>query len=97
MLFHICRSIRNTSETLLYKGEFADDVMLFANSRGAACSAIEACIEVTGSLSLTVRFPQTKFMAVGTIVSTDDQQPLSVSGSLIEWVDLFLYLELGIY
>ena len=38
-LFH--RSTRNASETLLYKGEFADDVVLFVCSREAACVVIE--------------------------------------------------------
>ena len=89
-LFH--RSIRNASETLLYKGEFADDVVLFACSREAACAAIEAYIEVDSSLGLTVSFPKTKFMVIGTIISVDDQQPLVVGGGLIEWVDLFPYL-----
>ena len=86
------RSTRNASEALLYKGEFADDVVLFACSRDAACAAIGAYIEVASSLGLTVSFPKTKFMVVGAAVSVDDQQPLAVGGGLIEWVDLFPYL-----
>ena len=86
------RSLRNASGTLLYKGEFADDVVLFACSREAACTAIEAYIEVASSLGLTVSFPKTKFMVVGAVVSVDDHQPLAVGGGLIEWVDLFPYL-----
>ena len=67
-------STRNASETLLYKGEFADDVVLFASSREAACAAIEAYIEVTISLGLRVNFPKTKFIKViGDAVSVDDQ------------------------
>ena len=86
------RSTGNASEALLYKGEFADDVVLFACSRDAACAAIGAYIEVASSLGLTVSFPKTKFMVVGAAVSVDDQQPLAVGGGLIEWVDLFPYL-----
>ena len=74
------RSTRNASETLLYKGEFADDVVLFACSREAACASIRAYIEVVSSLGLTVSFPKTKFMVVGAAVSVDDQQPLAVGG-----------------
>ena len=86
------RSTRNASKTLLYKGEFADDVVLFACSRKAACAAIEAYIEVASSLGLTVSFPKTKFMVIGAAVSVNDQQPLAVGGDFIEWVDLFPYL-----
>ena len=86
------RSTRNAGETLLYKGEFADEVVLFACSREAVCAAIEAYIEVASSLGLTVSFPKTKFMAVGAAVSVYDQQPLAVGGGLIKWVDLFPYL-----
>ena len=87
------RSLRNASGTLLYKSEFADDVVLFACSREAACTAIEAYIEVASSLGLTVSFPKTKFMVVGATVSVDDHQPLAVGGGLIEWVDLFHTLD----
>ena len=34
------RSTRNSGETLLYKGEYADDVVLFTCSREAVCAAI---------------------------------------------------------
>ena len=78
------RSLRNASGTLLYKGEFVDDVVLFACSREAACIAIEAYIEVASSLGLTVSFPKTKFMVGGATVSVDDHQPLAVGGGLIE-------------
>ena len=79
----------NASETLLYKGEFADDVVLFACLREAACAAIEAYIEVASSLGLTVSFPKNKFIVIGAAVSVDDQQPLAVGGDFIEWVNLF--------
>ena len=58
-LFH--RSTRNASETLLYKGDLADDVVLFACSRKAACAAIEAYIEVASSLGLTMGFPRSNY------------------------------------
>ena len=74
-MFH--RSTRNAGETLLYKGKFADDVVLFTCSREAACAATEAYIEVASSLGLTVSFPKTKFMVLGAAVSIDDQQPIS--------------------
>ena len=90
------RSTRNAGETLLYKFEFADDVVLFACSREVVCAAIKAYIEVASSLGFTVSFPKTKFMAVGAAVSVDDQQPLAVGGGLIEWVYLFPYLGLVI-
>ena len=40
------RLTRNAIETLLNKGKFADDVVLFAYSREAVCGTIEAYIEV---------------------------------------------------
>jgi len=35
---------------------------------------------------LTASFPKTKFRAIGTSVSTESQQPFSVSGGSIEWI-----------
>ena len=84
------RSTRNAQETMLYKGEFADDVVLLARSREAACTtAINAYVEVASSLGLKVSFP---FMVIGPAVSEDDWQQLAVDESLIEWVDHFPYL-----
>ena len=86
------RSIRNASETLPYKGELADDVVLLACLKEAVFAAIEAYIEVASFLCLTVSFPKTKFIVVGATVSVDDQQPFAVGDGLIEWVNLFPYL-----
>ena len=82
-------STRNAQETMLYKGEFAYNVVLLAWSREAACTAINAYVEVASSLGLTESFP---FMVIGPVVSEDDWQPLAVDEGLIEWVDRFPYL-----
>ena len=49
------RSTRYANRTLMYKGEFADDVVLLARSREAACAAIKAYVEVASFLG---EFPQ---------------------------------------
>ena len=68
------RSIRNAQETMLYKGEFADDVVLLAQSREAACAAIKGYVEVASSLGLTVSFnSKTKFMVIGPVMSEDNR------------------------
>ena len=86
------RSTRYANRTLMYKGEFTDDVVLLAWSREAACTAIKAYVEVASSLGLTVSFPKTKFMVIGSAVSEGDRQPLAVDDGLIECVDHFSYL-----
>jgi len=86
------RSTKHSSGTMLYKGEFADDVVLLARSRDAACVAVKAYVEVAKSLGLTVSFPKTKFMVVGSSVTVDEQRPLAVGDDFIEWVDQFPYL-----
>ena len=53
---------------------------------------IKAYVEVAISLYLTVSFPKTKFMVVGSSVSVEEQQPLAVGDGFIEWVDHFPYL-----
>jgi len=60
------QSTRHSSEVSLYKGEFADDVVLLVCSREAACfAAIREYVEVASSLGLTVSFLKTKFMVMG--------------------------------
>ena len=44
------RSTRRTSEVLVPKGEFADDVVLLASSRQAAEAAIRSYVDVTNAL-----------------------------------------------
>ena len=53
------RSTSHSNETMLYKGEFADDVVFLARSREAACAAVKVHVEVASSLGLTVSFPKT--------------------------------------
>ena len=85
-------STRNAREVLLQKGEFADDVVLLACSRVAACAAIRVYVEVANSLGLTVSFPKTKFMVIGNEVTVEEKRPLVVRDSLIEWAEQFPYL-----
>ena len=84
------RSTRHASRTVLHKGELADDVVLLAWSREAAHFTIKAYVEVASSLSLILNFPRLS-MIIGSAVSEDDQQPLSVDDGLIECVDHFSY------
>ena len=51
-------------------------MVLLAQSKEAACTAIKAYVEVASSVSLTVSFPEMKFMVTGPAVFVDDQQPL---------------------
>ena len=86
------RSTRYANRTLMYKGEFADDVVLLARSREAACAAIKAYVEVASFLGLTVSFHKTKFMVIGSAVSEEDWQPLAVDDGLIVLIT-FLILD----
>jgi len=86
------RSTRNADEVLLKKGEFADDVVLLARSRDAACAAIRSYVEVASSLGLTVSFVKTKFVVVGTGVTDEEKRPLVVGDDFIEGVEQFPYL-----
>ena len=58
------RSTRNI-EILLQRGEFADDVVLLALPRVAACDAIRIYVEIASSLGLTVSFGKMKFVYGG--------------------------------
>ena len=77
---------------MLYKGEIVDGVVLLVQSKEAVCAAVKAYVELASSLGLTVNFPKTKFMVIGSAVSVDDRQPLAVGDGLIEYVDHFPYL-----
>ena len=57
------RSTRYASRTVLYKGEFTDDMVLLPWSRDTAYFAIKANVEVESSLSSTVSF--SKMMVAG--------------------------------
>ena len=86
------RFTRNAREALLQKGEFADDVILLACSRAAACAAIRIYIEVASSFRLSVSFSKTKFMVVGSPVAAEEKYPLVVADGFINWVNHFPYL-----
>ena len=72
------RSTRYANRTMMYKGEFADDVVLLAWLTEAACAAIKGYVEVTSSLGLTVSSTKTKFMVIGCAVFEEDWQHLSL-------------------
>ena len=83
------RSIRNAQEMLLIKGEFSDDVVLWARMRQAVSAAIRAYVDVAKAFGLTVSVPKTKFMVVGSGVSKEEKLPLALDDGLIEWVSEF--------
>ena len=58
--------------------------MLLASSSDAACVAIKVNVELASSLELTKSFSDNKFMVIGTAVSADEQQPIPISGGLID-------------
>ena len=82
------RSTSNAQETMLYKGEFADDVVLLARPREAACAAIKGYVDVASSFGLTVSFPKTN----GHWSCYVCMRMISNPYGLIEWVDCFPYL-----
>lgn len=66
-------------------GEFADDIILLTWSREVAMWSWQV-----PQLGLTVSFTNTKFIAIGSVVYKNDQQPLVVGDGMIECH--FLYL-----
>ena len=90
------RSTRGASEPCLLKGEFADDVVLMAQSREAAAVALgayvdvslcgRAYVDVAREFGMTVSVSKTKFMVVGSEVLEEEKAPISVDGGQIEWV-----------
>ena len=86
------RSTRGASEACLLKGEFADDVVLMAQSREAAAVALRAYVDVARDFGMTVSVSKTKFMVVGSEVLEEEKAPISVDGGQIEWVSEFPYL-----
>ena len=87
-----CRYTRNACETIMHKGEFADDVVLMASTREAAEAATRAYIEVTKAFGLTVSLQKTKFMVVGRGVLEEEKLPLALDDGCVEWVSEFPYL-----
>ena len=90
-LFH--RATRNAQEVQLYKGEFADDVVLLACSRQGAVAATQAYVDVVSSLGLTVSFSKTKFLVTGCDLTEEDRMPLVIDDNNIECVSEFPYLD----
>ena len=86
------RSTRGASEVLVHKGEFADDMVLWASSRQAAEVAIRMFEDVSLQFGLTVSLQKTKFMVVGHGVTEEDMQPLALDDGSIELVKEFPYL-----
>ena len=86
------RATRNAQEVQLYKGEFADDVVLLVCSRQAAVVATQAYVDVASSLRLTVSFSKTKFLVTECDMMEEDRMPLVIDGNNIECVSELLYL-----
>ena len=72
------RSTKYANRTMMYKGEFADDLVLLAWLTEGACAAIKGYVEVTSSLGLTVSSTKIKFMVIGSAVFEEDWQPFSL-------------------
>ena len=82
----------------MYKGEFADDVVLLACSwQDAAAAVTQAYVDVTSSLELTswlmASFGKTKSLAVGCDVTEEDRMPHVMGSNTIECVSEFSYLD----
>ena len=48
-------------------------LVVFAQSREAACATIEIYVEVASSLGLMMNFSKSKFMVIGSAMFEDDQ------------------------
>ncbi len=85
------RSTQKAREICLRKGEFADDVVLMAQSKEAAAT-LRVYMKVAKEFGLTVSVSKTKFLMVGGTATEEDKAPIVVDDGQIEWVSEFPYL-----
>lgn len=74
------------------ESQFADDVALYAGSRGSLQSVAEKFVAGASKWGLTVSIPKTKGMALGEGLADEDVAPLVVESGEIEMVEHFTYL-----
>ena len=72
--------------------EFADDAVLITPSHPTACVALTTFAGVATSFGLNVNFIKTKVMGCGAYLTDEDQQPISVPGQTVDYVNSFVSL-----
>ena len=86
------RYTRNACESQLMDGQFADDAVLLATTRGGAEQAMMSFVRVARAFGLTVSIQKTKMMVTGYDVKDEEMAPILVGNDLIECVESFTYL-----
>ena len=76
--------------------QFADDAVLFANTRTGAQQALRLYQEVAGAFGLKVNLQMTKLMGVGPGIEDKEIAPITMGNNVVECVEDFTYLGLSI-
>ena len=86
------RLTRNTQESQLIDGQFADDGALLATSRAGAEQILWEYIDVAGAFDLLASLVKTKLMVAGRAGREEERTPIPVGDAEIESVGKFTYL-----
>ena len=87
-----CTAKSRLSEMRVTESQFADDVALYATSRGSFESVATEFVKVASEWGLTVSTEKTKGMVGGEGLNESDIRPVQVEGGSVDLVQDFTYL-----
>ena len=83
---------KRLKDVRITESKFADDVALYAASRGEMEKVAEEFVQTGAGFGLTVSLEKTKLMALGPWINRSDNLPICLNTGMIDPVDNFTYL-----